>query len=485
MLPQRTSHPGAIGLGLGLRLGWLLALLAIPHLSCAQEKGEETQPNILIVLVDDVGYGDLGYMGHPIVRTPNLDKFAREGIRFEQFYAGGPNCSPSRASLLTGRAAYRVGVFSYIRHDTREMTLPESETTLAEVLRDEGYDTFHAGKWHLTRGNPEHGPQQHGFTDSVHKNATATELVDDFQNWLETRESGKKPFFSLLALYETHDPVGDYAPEEFVRGYGDEARQAALQLPNGRMPENKRARSGDAAKYFGSLSQMDAAFGTLLKGLERKGLRENTIILFASDNGPEHRLPESFGSPGPLFGAKGHMYEGGIRIPAVMQWPMRWHEPRRITEPLHFADVMPSLCDLAEIGVPQESKLDGVSFLPALEGLSLERSSPLYWALWSSRSLPQFAMREGDWKILAAMDPVPVNRKIIAHIKAAPFRHYELYNLADDPLETTDLKQSKPQVFQELRKRMRAYHEEIMAAAPNFDLEEQRAASGAGHALIQ
>ncbi len=466
-------------------MGWLWVLFAIPHLSCARGQGEEPRPNVLIVLVDDVGYGDLGFMGHPIVRTPNLDKFAREGIRFEQFYAGGPNCSPSRASLLTGRAAYRAGVFSYIRNDTREMTLPESETTLAEVLLAEGYDTFHAGKWHLTRGNPEHGPQQHGFAQSVHKNATATELVGDFQDWLGKRETSNKPFFGLLALYETHDPVGDYAPDEFVRSYQDDSRQAALQLPTGRMPENKRARSGDPALYFGAISQMDSAFGSLLAGLEREGLRENTIILFASDNGPEHRLPESFGSPGALFGAKGHLYEGGIRIPAVLQWPKTWKVPSTVPEPLHFADVMPSLCDLAGVALPSPLTLDGVSFVPALDGMPLERISPLYWALWSSRSLPQFAMRAGDWKLLAAIDPVPANRKIIAHIKSAPFRHYELYNLADDPLETVDLKQSKPQVFQDLRKQMRAYHEEIMADAPSFDLEEQRAASGAGHALTK
>jgi arylsulfatase A len=252
----------------------------------------KTKPNVIVILTDDLGYGDLGCYGNPYTKTVNLDKFAEEGVTFTHCYAASPNCSPARTGLLTGRMPYRAGVYD-IMGKSAERTLRESEVTIAELLKQVGYDTFHAGKWHLNHAkeNGKEAPRKHGFNETVSpRGATgsATHLVRAFTKWLGRRRDKNRPFFAYLALHETHEDVALWAPEEYREKFGaEEARVAAKSMPYGYVPKyGKNSRRGDPRVYYAALAQLDDAFGNLLRDLERNRLRDNTFIFFTSDNGP-------------------------------------------------------------------------------------------------------------------------------------------------------------------------------------------------------
>ena len=466
---------------LGLLIGW-----AFVHISPSTGRAADTpaRPNIVVVLADDLGYGDLGCYGNPVIKTPHLDRFATEGVRLTACYAAAPNCSPARAGLLTGRTPYRVGVYDVIQ-GAANMRLREEEVTIAELLKDAGYDTYHVGKWHLTperKKDKQEGSKaalKHGFDfskaggEEAGTPLLAGTTVEDFTRWVGGRKDPRRPFFAYVALTEPHAPVEKKVDEAHRKMYeGKEAEEAARKVPysirrKGLPWENRTA-------YFGCVTQMDEAFGKLMKHLDDNKLRDNTFVLFASDNGPEHRGAYAFGSPGPLRGAKGHVYEGGIREPGIVRWPGQIKPGTTCDEPINLTDVLPTLCAVAGAKVPADRVIDGVNFLPALEGKKLVRERPLYWGMWAGRGGPQYAMRDGDWKVVAFTEPLAKDRSVIEHIKSAKVVKFELYNLRKDPAEATDLSALEPAVFERMKQAFLKLHKEVLAEGPKWELEEHR-----------
>jgi arylsulfatase A len=424
-------------------------------------KGRGRRTNAVVILCDDLGYGDLSCYGHPHIRTPNLDKLAAEGLKLTDCYAAAPVCSPARAGMLTGRTPHRCGVYDWIPADS-PMHLRREETTVATLLRDAGYATCHAGKWHCNgKFNSPAQPQpgDHGFEhwfatqnnarpthhnpDNFVRNGTpagplegysSTLIAQEAINWLQDGWDRSKPFCLFVWFHAPHEPIAT-APE-FLRMY--EGHTEAI--------------------YYGNVTQMDHEVGHLTQTLDEMGLRDETFVLFTSDNGPEtlnryRGAQRSYGSPGPLRGMKLHMYEGGIRVPGIIRWPGKAEPGAVCAEPVNGTDVLPTLCDIAGVTVPTARPIDGASILPILEGRPLEREVPLYWRYDRALSKPfTVAMRQGDWKLLADED----------------LTRFELYNLAADIAEEHDLARVEPTRLAQMKKTLKALHTQIAAEAPQW-----------------
>jgi arylsulfatase A len=428
----------------------------------AASQPASSRPNFLILLCDDLGYGDLGCYGNRIIRTPNLDRLASEGVRFTSFYASAPVCSPSRAGLLTGRTPYRSGIYDWIPAGS-PMHLPASEVTVAALLKKAGYATSHAGKWHCNGkfNSPEQPqPGDHGFDHwfSTQNNAAPSHrnpanflrngkpagelegyscqiVVDEAIAWLKRRDPGK-PFFLHVCFHEPHEPV-DSPPKD-------------MDL----YPEAKKR--GEAL-YYANVTNMDAAAGRLLTALDEMHLRDSTFVLFTSDNGPEtlNRYPDawrSHGTPGPLRGMKLHLYEGGIRVPGIVRWPGRTTAGHISDEPVVNTDMLPTLCAIAGVEQPAGRVIDGASILPALEGRPVSRKRPLYWQYDKALGGPRVAIREGDWKLLAHRD----------------LARFELYNLRADVTEKHDLASAEPGRVKQMAEVLAATHREVKAEGPKW-----------------
>ena len=351
------------------------------------------RPNVVIVLLDDAGAGDAGALGHPLLRTPHIDRFASAAVSFSQSYAGAPNCSPSRASLLTGRAAYRTGVYDFLSQKSGSIHFARGERTIAALTRASGYATGHWGKWHLSRRAHGYSPHHFGFEYSNGSFLAASALLRDFGGWLRHGRAANKPFFAYLALWEPHEPVHYWSPRRMRRLYAQPASHAGPRgvsgVPGadgspwppryGSLEELapavasgggvcvwRLAQRNPARIYYGAMSQVDESFGWMLAELDRQRLRDDTLVVLTSDNGPEHRELNSWGSSGGLRGAKGYVYEGGIRVPLLLQWPAVIHKPNVIDEPVHLWDLLPTICEAAGIALPTDRVLDGVSLLKLL-----------------------------------------------------------------------------------------------------------------------
>ncbi len=486
-----------LGCGVGLVAVCCLtaALLGAEGPPVAEVPGRG-RPNFVIVLTDDLGYGDLGCYGNPMIKTPHLDRFAAEGLKLEDCYAASANCSPSRAGLMTGRTPWRVGIHNWIPFMS-PVHVPASEVTVATLLRDAGYATCLTGKWHLNGmfnlpGQPQ--PSDHGFehwfaTQNValpnHRNPynfvrnripvgsiqgySADIVADETIRWLREVRDKEKPFFIFVCFHEPHEPIA--TAEKYTTLYSqlDDPAQRA---------------------YLGNITQMDAAFGRMMDELNRQKLRANTLVFFTSDNGPAITRWHPYGSTGPFRAKKGHIYEGGIRVPGILRWPGHTQPGRVSTEPISGVDLLPTLCEIAHIKVPTDRKIDGTSFLPVFEGKSIHRDTPLYWHFIRAGSEVKVAIRDGDWKLEAriklpadlaarvcrsrnsdagADDWVTVSSlRASADItdddmrmyKIAELTGYELYNLRKDLSEQRDLKGVEPARFNAMRGALvKLYHE--------------------------
>ncbi len=331
---------------------WAVALV---WLSVA---GAETipRPHIVLVMTDDQGRADVGWNGHPVLKTPRLDEAAAAGVRFDRFYAAAPVCSPTRASVLTGRHPNRAGVFQW------GYPLRQQETTIAELLRSAGYVTAHFGKWHLgsvRRRSPVH-PGHHGFDEwlsapnfydndpILSHRGTAVPLtgessmvtVDAAIDWLRAQDPTKAPLFAVIWFGSPHLP--HRASETDRRLYADQ-------------PERLQ-------HFYGEITGVDRAFGKLRDTLDELGLRDNTVLWFCSDNGGLPRV----GAAGGLRGRKGSVYEGGLMVPAFLEWPAQIPSPRRIAMRCSTCDIFPTLLDIAGIRDAVSFPLDGISLLPWL-----------------------------------------------------------------------------------------------------------------------
>lgn len=440
-------------------------------------RAEDVRPNIVVVLCDDLGYGDLACYGHPQIQSPHIDRFAAEGLRLTSCYSAAPNCSPARTGLMTGRTPYRVGVHTWIPM-LSPVHVRASEITIATLLQKAGYDTCHAGKWHLNGwfnlpGQPQ--PGDHGFAHwfSTQNNAlpnhrqpynfvrngipvgptskyAAHVVVDEAVEWLSTGRDPAKPFFLFVCFHEPHEPIAT------------DARYTSLY------PSDDPSLSA----HHGNISQMDDAFGRLIAALDESGHREDTFVMFTSDNGPAVTNWHPHGSSGPLRWKKGHLYDGGIRVPGLVQWPGHVPPGSVSDEPVCGVDLLPTLCDLAGIDPPQDRVLDGVSVLPGWQGQSIARPRPLYWQFNFAQSDPKVAIRDGDWKLLCGLDIPPykpgadITEADMAVLKKAEPTTCELYNLRTDIGETTDRSTDEPERLARMRQQLIAIYHEVRAESP-------------------
>lgn len=425
-------------------------------------------PNIVIILCDDLGYGDLGVHGHPHIQTPNIDRLARTGIRFTNFYSTAPVCSPSRVGLLTGRSPNRAGVYDWIpeagppRSDAREQVhMRRSELTIAQLLKSAGYATCMAGKWHCNSAfNSEQQPQpgdfgfdhwlatqnnaapSHENPINYVRNGEPTGLIEGYSCQIAAEESiawirrhkqtsGDQPFFVYLPFHEPHEPVA--SPRELVEQYRDVALTA------------------DQAQYFANVHNVDIAVGKVVEALEELDCRRQTFIVFTSDNGPEtllryRRAGRSWGSTAHLRGMKLHTHDGGFHVAGIMNWPNGIPSGQVIDAPASALDLLPTACRLAGVEVPKGRTLDGIS-LDSLfaDGVMPRRTSPLVWAYYNAINDARVAMRHDKWKVLARLDggrfPKLQNLTGPALLQAqkAQLTDYEIYDVAADPGETRNL----------------------------------------------
>ena len=427
----------------------ILVSLAPFLVAAALARGAE-KPNVVILFADDMGYGDLSCYGHPLIRTPNLDRLAAEGVRLTSFVTGSW-CVPSRTQLITGRYMPRVKFNGGTGSDGTG-GLPDSEWTLAEALRDAGYRTHMIGKWHLGYKQKKFLPVNQGF-----------------ETWFGLPYSNDyiKPWV------QTDEPLGLYRGEEMVehpfdqgpltQRYTAEAAQL-IEQASGEQPfllylayamphlplhvsDGFRGRS-QAGLYGDVIEELDWSVGQVLQALERKGIADETLVFFASDNGPWINMPPRMqqagnelwhaGSAGPLRGSKGETYEGGPRVPAMLRWPGRIAAGRVSAELVGMPDIYRTLLAVAGAKLP-EHKLDGYDLTPFLTGET--ETSPRREYFYFRGALE--AVRVGDWKLRTA--------------GGRP----ELFHMVTDPFERIDRSASEPEKVQELTLRMQEMAEEV------------------------
>jgi arylsulfatase A len=475
--------------GFAIILLMVLVGVAVSPLAAA----ERTRPNFLVILCDDLGWGDLANYGHPHVRTPHLDQLARDGIRFTSAYSAAPVCSPSRVGLLTGRSPNRAGVFDWIPSAQPDASTAQArhlvhmrreEVTLPQVLRAAGYATALAGKWHCnavfnhpSQPQPDDAGFDHWFATQnnagpSHENPVnfvrngepvgplegfSCQLVaDEAIGWLD-RHAGRasdQPFFLYVSFHEPHEPVA--SPKEQVDRYRDVAR------------------TEDEAQYFGNVANMDAAVGRLLASLDRLGYADDTVVFFTSDNGPEtlnryRSARRSYGSPGPLRGMKLWTTEAGVRVPGILRWPARVKGGQVLDDPVSSLDLLPTFASLAGAEIPAGLQLDGTNFQPLLDGDPIIRSQPLFWVYYNALNEQRVAMRDGSWKLLARLEEGEfpryenVTTSVAAAVRGARLTDLTLYRVDTDPGEAEDLSSAEPARRDELARKLESIYRELTA----------------------
>lgn len=467
---------------------WLLT-------ACTGDKPSRppSRPNVLFILVDDLGYHDLGVTGSPFHETPHIDRLAARSFRFGRGYAGGQVCSPSRATLLTGQWPARHGITDWIgaatgsdwralqRHDRLlpaeyRPALPHADTTLAEAFRHAGYRTFFAGKWHL--GDTGSSPEDHGFDRNVGgfwAGSPHGGFFDPYDNpALPNRKPGENlsvrlaretadfigshrdsPFLAFLSFYAVHAPLE--TSRDKWRKYRDKAAAQGPPAAGFTMERVLPVRTvQDHPVYAGMVESMDEAVGLVLDALERHGLSERTIVVFTSDNGGVASGDAYATSNLPLRGGKGYQWEGGLRVPYFLHVPgMAGTDALDIDVPVSGADLYPTLLDLAGLPLRPTQHLDGLSLRPLLEGQDLP-TRPLVW------HYPHYGNQGGEPSSVWLED----NRKLIHYWEDG---RAELYDLTSDPGEQKDLATTETDLAKRLQSKLLAFLDAVGARRPMPD----------------
>ncbi len=457
----------------GLSCALLALLLAVPALAA------DRPPNIIYILADDLGYGELGSYGQTKIRTPHLDALAANGMRFTNHYCGAPVCAPSRCVIMTGLHSGHAYVRDNVPNNPSafgdsfggQLPIPDETVTVAEVLKTKGYATGAFGKWGLGGVGTPGDPLKQGFDRFFGYNCQRHAhnfypryLVDnDKQHKLPGNDRGLtgEHYASQLIADQMLKFIRDHKDEPFFVYYPTLIPHLALQVPDEELdPYRKlgwketpyKGRSylphdEPRAAYAAMISFMDKQVGRIVAQLDELGLSDNTVIIFSSDNGPTHLNPQVdvkfFNSAGGLRGLKGSVYEGGIRVPMIAHWPGKIKPGTASDHISAFQDVMPTLADLAGAKTPKQ--IDGVSFVPTLLGQG--RQKPHRYLVWEFHGYGgQQAVRMGTWKAV---------RRNCYRDPAGPI---ELYNLATDPAEQTDLAEQHPQLVQRIADILKAEH---------------------------
>lgn len=449
-----------------------LAVLAMPNTAFAEK--EQPLPNIVLIMADDLGYGDTGFNGNKIIKTPSLDLMAKQGAVMTNFHAGGPVCSPTRGTYLTGRHYFRYGIFSAnIGH------LPKQEITIAEILKEKGYNTGHFGKWHLgtlsetisakgKKRKPKVNyspPAWHGYdTSFVTESAVNTwdpttgtraennpfyldgvpldpkdpslqggaskVVMDRALTHIKQSVSENKPFFTVVWFHAPHKPV--IAGPKYLEMYQEH---------------------GKSAHYYGVVTEMDEQIGRLRDALAELGVSNNTLITFTSDNGPEGKAVShsNAGVTAGLKGRKRSLYEGGVRVPTLALWPGHIKENSVINEATSTLDYLPTIADLMDYKHPDDRPIDGTSLLPLFEKTPFKRQNPIPF-----RTKNSFAIIKDNYKLVQSK------------------KGLQLFDIEKDPYEKIDLAAQKPEVVNTMTKHFRTFDQSAENSHSGGDYNDEK-----------
>ncbi len=476
---SRRKEYGGLYSTLSLRIVARLFLL-LAALACGTA-AHAAPPNIVFILIDDLGWADLGCYGNAFNETPNIDRLASEGLRFTDAYAACPVCSPSRASILSGQYPARLGLTDFITGHwrpyaplrvptNRTQYLPLEIVTLAEALQPAGYTTGAFGKWHL--GGREYFPDKQGFDESIvttgwghfgnkslpdqqwtKEDYLAEKLTDHAIDFM-TRHK-EQPFFLYLSHFAVHIPLE--AREKLIAKY--EAKP-------------KPATGINHPIYAAMLEHVDDSVGRLLDSLDALGIADNTLVVFFSDNGGLHQRYDGkdgiVSTNAPLRDEKGSLYEGGIRVPLIVKWPGKVQPGTTSATPVTSTDFYPTFLAVSSASSPDQPQ-DGVSLLPLITEAKGDGDRPIFWHYpHYHHSTPASVVRKGDWKLIDFYEE-----------GLGP----ELYNLAKDLSETHNLAATQPEKLAELTALLNTWRAEVHAEAPvpNPDHDPARAAEWGKH----
>jgi arylsulfatase A-like enzyme len=473
-------------------------LCAVGALSVAVDVSAASPPNVVLFVMDDLGATDLGCFGSTFYETPHLDRLADSGMRFTSAYAACPVCSPTRASIMTGRYPQRTGITDYIGPSNQPDKWPRNtkllpaaytnelalqERTIAEVLRDAGYATCSCGKWHL--GGRGFLPTEQGFDVNIAGYAAGSPrsyfppynnpyLPDgppgEYLPLRLAREASEfiaanaaRPFFVYVPLNSVHTPL--QAPRDLIKKYEAKAEQLKPTGPVSRREWNTDVRLvQNHPTYSAMIESMDTAVGFVLAKVNELGLEDNTVVIFTSDNGGLSTAEGRPTSNVPLRAGKGWLYEGGIRVPTIVRWPGMTAAGSRCSTPIISNDYFPTLAEVADQTLnPQHT--DGVSLVPLLQGKTIGER-PLYWHYphyGNQGGMPGGAVRDGRWKLIEWYED-----------------SVELYDLESDPSETRNLAKEHAEVVARLQRQLAQWRIEVGAKMPTANPRYRRGESGAG-----
>jgi arylsulfatase A len=456
-----------------LFLLFLFTILFCPLLNSQQNLGK---PNVIFILADDLGYGDLGCYGQQKIHTPNIDQLAKQGIRFTQFYAGTSVCAPSRASLLTGLHTGHTAIRGNVGMEPEgQFPIPDSAFTIAELFKKAGYATGDFGKWGLGPVGSSGDPIKQGFDefygyncqtlahdyfpDHLWKNSLMVKLPNTInhqsvyagdliqQNALDfIGKHQKEPFFLYLSYTLPHAglqlPTGDKYFEAYKTAFKEEAIPIKPWDGKGYQPQ-----AYPKAAYAAMVQKLDDYVGQVMLKLKELGIEKNTMIVFTSDNGPHKEggnIPEFFNSSGGFRGIKRDLYEGGIREPMIISWPMTILQPSVSNQTGAFWDFMPSFAALLHQPIP---RTDGISIVPTITGKgNQEQHKYFYWEFHENGGRQAVLM--GDWK------------GVKLNVSNEPNGLIQLFNLKTDPKETNDVSNTHPDIIAQIKKAMLESHVE-------------------------
>jgi len=433
------------------------ALWSLGRAHGQQPNSSRRAPNVVVILCDDLGYGDLGCYGNRVIRTPNIDGLASEGVRLTDFYAT-PTCTPSRACLLTGRYPVRSGL-TRVLIPRESFGVPDSELTLAEALSGQGYKTACIGKWHLG-DRPAFRPNRHGF-DYFYGLLYSNDMTLPLVHWPAIKLFRNTTPIESPAMQRTLTQRFTGEALQFIEGAGNDPFLLYLAYSMPHLPWSASKDFAGKSKhglYGDAVEEIDWSVGEMMQRISRQGLERDTLIVFASDNGPELAAPGPGGSAGGLRGGKGTTWEGGLRVPGILRWPGR----------LPAGSTAAGVCSLMDIfataavagGADLGSRVvDGVDLMPYLEGRSPSPRS----ALCHFHRGTLFAIRHERWKLhFVKIDPGPKGRLKPAVACSPP----ELYDLVSDPGETRNVSAVHPEVADRLQRLAESHRASIAAGRP-------------------
>ena len=493
----------------------ILTLVSWSSLRAADTPQKAARPNIILMMGDDHGWEETGYNGHPHVRTPVLDEIAASGFRFERFYSAHPSCSPTRASFLTGRHPNRMGTFA------PGWSMRPEEISIAHILRKAGYQCGHFGKWHVgtvKAGSPVN-PGAMGFDEwvshdnffelnpSLSRNGAAPEviqgesseiLIREAMQFIDRARSADQPFFTIVWFGSPHEPYSGLPADLAL--YDDlpakYRRQVSLTSNETGGPV-KRPQGEVLRERYAEITAMDRAIGTLRKHLAATGLRDNTLLFYCGDNGTSAdgalRVPHR--------GVKGQVYEGGILVPGLIEWPSRIPQPRTTSVRASTSDLLPTLCALVGQPLP-DRPLDGIDLTPVLDGKLTARPTPLYFweyntaRLAAAKPLPYIdpEQQKGTTPLVKLMGGIATRNftnfrhpeltdadylgprtiidgrfKLVVHEQKSGEPKLELFDLTSDPAEKTNLYDQQPDLTRTLQTRLRDWQASVLKSLTGAD----------------